>query len=191
MTVKSNVRTVLKLVSVVAGMGALAWASVPLYDLFCRVTGYGGTTQQATSAPGEILDQMVTVRFDASTGRDMPWDFKPAKRTMQVRIGETGLAFYEAHNPTDRPVTGTAAFNVTPLSAGAYFTKIDCFCFVEQTLQPGETMMMPVTFYVDPEMVRDVDTKHVTTITLSYTFYETEPEAAAGLGTTDSAARGG
>lgn len=190
MKVISHTRTVLKQVAVVAGMGALAWASVPLYDLFCRVTGYGGTTQEASAASDVILDRTVTVRFDASVATKMPWTFKPAKKTMEIRIGETGLAFYEAHNPTDRPVTGTASFNVTPLSAGLYFSKIECFCFTEQTLQPGETVMMPVTFFVDPEMVADDETAKIHTITLSYTFFETEPETAAELDK-DSAARGG
>ena len=190
MSPAANIRTLLKLVAVVAGMGAMAWAAVPLYDLFCRVTGYGGTTQQAATGSAVILDQTVTVRFDASTADGMPWTFKPARKTMQVRIGETGLAFYEAHNPTDRPVTGTASFNVTPLSAGLYFSKIDCFCFTEQTLKPGETVMMPVTFFVDPEMVNDAETAKIHTITLSYTFFETEPDKAAGVAK-DNAASGG
>jgi cytochrome c oxidase assembly protein subunit 11 len=114
----------------------------------------------------------------------MPWEFKPVQREMEVRIGETGLAFYEAHNPTDRPIAGTASYNVFPYEAGGYFTKIDCFCFTEQVLQPGETVQMPLTFYVDPEMVDDRDAKHVQTITLGYTFYETElPEQQAQLAT--------
>lgn len=169
------------LVGVGLGMAALAWASVPLYDWFCRVTGYGGTTQVAVEASDRVLDQTVTVRFDASLSRGMPWTFRPAQPTMDVRIGETALAFYEAHNPTDRPVAGTASFNVAPFSVGGYFAKIDCFCFTEQVLQPGETVMMPVTFYVDPEMVDDPETTGLTTITLSYTFYETELDNQAGL----------
>ncbi|MEM1162274.1 MAG: cytochrome c oxidase assembly protein [Pseudomonadota bacterium] len=176
---RSNTRTVLSLMAVGAGMAGLAWASVPLYDLFCRVTGYGGTTQQVTQAAPEVLDRTVTVRFDASVGADMPWSFRPTQTTMKIRIGETGLAFYEAHNPTDRPVSGTASFNVTPLSMGGYFAKIDCFCFVEQTLQPGETVQMPVTFFIDPEMVDDAQTARVHTITLGYTFFEIEPEPSA------------
>ena len=191
MTKLPHTRTVVKLVSVVLGMGALAWASVPLYDLFCRVTGYGGTTQEASAASDVVLDRKVTVRFDASTSAGMPWKFKAATNTMEVRIGETGLAYYEAHNPTDRPITGTASFNVTPLSMGIYFSKIDCFCFTEQTMQPGETVMMPVTFFVDPEMVEDGETAKIHTITLSYTFFETEPEEAAAIEAPDKAARGG
>lgn len=179
-------KTVLKCLAVVFGMGAMGWAAVPLYDYFCRVTGYGGTTQQAAQASDVVLDREITVRFDASIGKGMAWDFAPEKNTVKIRIGETGLAFYRAHNPTDRPITGTAAFNVTPLSMGSYFAKIDCFCFEEQTLQPGETMMMPVTFFIDPEMVDDIDTDHVTYVTLSYTFYETEP-TQAGLDQTETA----
>ncbi|MEM6589869.1 MAG: cytochrome c oxidase assembly protein [Pseudomonadota bacterium] len=165
-------RTVLKLVGVVVFMGGLAWASVPLYDWFCRVTGFGGTPSVSTVGSDEILDRTVMVRFDASTERDMPWEFKPMDRQMEIRIGETGLAFYEAYNPTDRPVAGTAAFNVFPYEAGGYFTKIACFCFEEQVLQPGERVQMPVTFYVDPAMVEDRDAKYTHSITLSYTFYE-------------------
>ena len=158
-----------------------AYASVPLYDLFCRVTGFGGTPQTAEAAGTEVLDQTITVRFDASTARDMPWRFEPVETTREVRIGETGLAFYEAHNPTDRPITGSATYNVAPFSAGGYFVKIDCFCFVEQTLEPGETVQMPVTFYVDPDITRDPETENVPEITLSYTFYERDADRQAAL----------
>ncbi|MEM7213181.1 MAG: cytochrome c oxidase assembly protein [Pseudomonadota bacterium] len=181
MSNRSHTKTLVPLIGVIVGMTAMAWAAVPLYDLFCRVTGYGGTTQIAAEGSEEILEQTVTVRFDASIAKDMPWKFKPAQTTMDIRIGETGLAFYEAHNPTDRPVAGTASFNVTPLSIGGYFAKIDCFCFTEQVLQPGETVTMPVTFYVDPEIVSDPETAGTHTITLSYTFFETELESQAGL----------
>ena len=192
MTKPDHRKTLIPVIGVVAGMAAMAWAAVPLYDLFCRVTGYGGTTQIAAEGSDEILEQTVTVRFDASTARDMPWVFKPVQTTMDIRIGETGLAFYEAHNPTDRPVAGTASFNVTPLSIGGYFAKIECFCFTEQILQPGETVTMPVTFYVDPEIVTDPETADTHTITLSYTFFETVPETQAGLVTDNpNAARGG
>ncbi|MBY8974215.1 cytochrome c oxidase assembly protein [Rhodobacteraceae bacterium NNCM2] len=171
-------KTAMMLAGVAVFMVGMAFAAVPLYDLFCRVTGFGGTTQSADSAPEQVLDRTVVVRFDASTDRDMPWAFKPAQLEQTIRIGEVGLAFYEAHNPTDRPITGTATFNVTPFSVGGYFTKIDCFCFTEQTLQPGERVMMPVSYYVDPEVVEDDEAALVHTITLSYTFYETEPEQA-------------
>ena len=175
-------RKAIPLVGVGLGMAALAWASVPLYDLFCRVTGYGGTTQVAVEGADRVLERTVTVRFDASLNRNMPWTFRAAQSTMDVRIGETALAFYEAHNPTDRPIAGTASYNVAPFSVGSYFSKIDCFCFTEQVLQPGETVMMPVTFYVDPEMVEDAETEGVNTITLSYTFFETDLDSQAGLG---------
>jgi cytochrome c oxidase assembly protein subunit 11 len=163
-------------------MGALAWASVPLYDWFCRVTGFGGTTGVAEVAPDDILDQTIKIRFDGSLSREMAWEFKPVVREMEVRIGETGLAFYEAYNPTDRPIAGSASYNVYPYQAGGFFTKIDCFCFEEQVLQPGERVEMPVTFYVDPEIVDDRDGQYIHTITLSYTFYEIEmPEDTAAL----------
>ncbi|WP_282025622.1 cytochrome c oxidase assembly protein [Limimaricola cinnabarinus] len=165
-------RTALQTVGVVLVMGALAWAAVPFYDWFCRVTGFGGVTSVADAGSDTVLDQTITVRFDASLERDMPWEFKPAQREMEIRIGETGLAFYEAHNPTDRPVAGQASYNVAPYSAGGYFEKIECFCFTEQVLQPGETVMMPVSFFVDPEIVEDREAKYVHEITLSYTFYE-------------------
>ena len=165
-------RTLAQTVSVVIVMGALAWASVPFYDWFCRVTGFGGATNVAESGSDVILDETIIVRFDASLDRDMPWTFKPAQREMELRIGETGLAFYEAHNPSDVPVAGSAAYNVTPYEAGAFFDKIACFCFEEQILQPGETVMMPVSFFVDPAIVDDREGQYVHTITLGYTFYE-------------------
>lgn len=184
---KSNRKTVLSLLGVVTFMGALAWASVPLYDWFCSVTGFGGTTSTADTGSDEILDQTITVRFDGTLERDMPWEFKPMVREMEIRIGETGLAFYEAYNPTDRPIAGTASYNVAPYAAGGFFTKIDCFCFTEQVLQPGERVQMPVTFFVDPEIVDDREAKYLQHITLSYTFYETEmPEDTASLSTATS-----
>ncbi|WP_170351425.1 MULTISPECIES: cytochrome c oxidase assembly protein [Ruegeria] len=175
-------KTVMQTVSVVVLMGGLAWAAVPFYDWFCRVTGFGGTVGVAETAPEDILDRKVTVRFDASKAKGMAWEFKPVEREMEVRIGETGLAFYEAHNPTDRPIAGQASYNVAPYSAGGYFQKIACFCFEEQVLQPGERVQMPVTFFVDPEIVEDLEAKYVHTITLSYTFYEIDlPEGYAAL----------
>lgn len=169
---KGPQRTVAQTVSVVLVMGALAWASVPFYDWFCRVTGFGGATNVAEAGSDVVLDQTITVRFDASLDRDMPWTFTPEVREMDIRIGETGLAFYEAHNPTDVPVAGQASYNVAPYQAGAFFDKIECFCFQEQVLQPGETVMMPVSFFVDPAIVDDREGQYVHTITLSYTFYE-------------------
>jgi cytochrome c oxidase assembly protein subunit 11 len=175
-------RTALQLIGVVVLMASLSFAAVPFYRWFCQVTGFAGTTSVATAAPGAILDRTMKVRFDASKEAGMPWTFTPMQREMVVRVGETGLAFYEAHNPTDRVVAGTATFNVTPDAAGGYFTKIACFCFTEQVLQPGETVQMPVTFFVDPAMMDDPEGRFVREITLSYTFYETAlPEEAAAL----------
>ncbi|WP_299934806.1 cytochrome c oxidase assembly protein [uncultured Pelagimonas sp.] len=172
MATDPKTKTVLQLVGVVATMGALAWASVPFYDWFCRVTGFGGTTNVAEGPAGEILEQTIKVRFDASLERDMPWEFKPMQREMTLRIGEEGMAFYEAYNPTDKPVAGQASYNVAPYSAGGYFSKIDCFCFTEQVLLPGERVQMPVVFFVDPDIINDSDAKHTGHITLSYTFYQ-------------------
>ncbi len=183
-------RTALTLVGVVVTMGALAWASVPFYNWFCRVTGFGGITGVAEAGSDVILDQTIKVRFDGSLSRDMPWEFKPEVREMELRIGETGLAFFEAYNPTDRPVAGQAAYNVTPYEAGGFFEKIECFCFTEQVLQPGERMDMPVTFFVDPAIVTDRDAKYTKVITLSYTFYEIDlPEKQAALAQDDETGR--
>ena len=173
-------RTVLQACGVIVTMGALAWAAVPAYNYFCKVTGFGGVTQQADRGSDLILDRTIKIRFDAATDRDMPWQFKPEQREIELRIGETGLAFYRATNPTDRVVAGQASYNVAPFEAGGFFTKIDCFCFTEQVLQPGESVDMPVTFYVDPSIVEDRDAKYVHTITLGYTFYEIDlPEGYA------------
>ena len=173
-------RTLVQLVTVVVTMGSLSFAAVPFYTWFCQVTGYGGTPQRAEAAPDTILDQTVRIRFDASVDQNMPWSFKPQQYSMRVKLGETALAFYEAHNPADRPVAGTASFNVQPDAAGGYFTKIECFCFTEQVLAPGETAIMPVTFFVDPELLKDPEGQFVKEITLSYTFHETPlPETAS------------
>ncbi|MXU66852.1 cytochrome c oxidase assembly protein [Oceanomicrobium pacificus] len=182
MSDRNTRRTVWTLLGVVAFMGAMSFAAVPFYDWFCRVTGYGGQTNTAAAESDEILDQEIRVRFDANVEKGMPWVFKPVQKEMTLRIGETGLAFYEASNPTDRPVAGTASFNVAPYSAGYFFTKIECFCFTEQVLEPGQSVMMPVTFYVDPEIVEDREAKRVHTITLSYTFHQTPlPETDISL----------
>lgn len=165
-------KTAAQALGVVVFMASLGWASVPLYDLFCRVTGYGGTTSVATGSDRSI-EQTMNVRFDASKARDFPWEFKPVERTMTIPMGEVGLAFYEAYNPTDEVVAGTASYNVTPYDAGLYFSKIDCFCFELQVLQPGERVLMPVTFFVDPDILDDRDAKFTHTITLSYTFHAT------------------
>ena len=171
--------TALALGGVILGMVGLTAASVPLYRLFCQVTGYGGTTQVAGDALPNALEQMIEVRFDASVGDDLPWHFQPVERKFDVRIGEEKLAFYQASNMGDRPIVGSATFNVTPHKAGPYFSKIECFCFTEQVLQPGETVDMPVSFFVDPAILDDADTKDLPTITLSYTFFMLEDETEA------------
>jgi cytochrome c oxidase assembly protein subunit 11 len=182
-------RTAAKLGLVAVTMLSLSFAAVPFYDWFCRVTGYGGATGVAEVAPQQILDRTVEVRLDASLERGMPWTFRPMQRSMTVRLGETGLAFYEAHNPTARPVAGIASYNVTPDTAGGFFTKIACFCFDMQVLGPGESVEMPVTFYVDPAMVEDAEGRFVHQITLSYTFHEAPlPDEQAALAPAGGAA---
>ena len=184
MAMSGPTKTVFQTVSVVVFMGGLAWASVPFYDWFCRVTGFGGVPEQVDTASSDILDQTIKVRFDGTLNNNMAWEFKPVVRQMEVRIGETALAFYEAYNPTIRPIAGQASYNVTPYTAGVFFDKIDCFCFQEQVLAPGERVQMPVSFFVDPEIVDDRDGQYVHTITLSYTFYEIDlPEGYAALET--------
>lgn len=172
-------RTVAALVGVVVTMGALAWAAVPFYNWFCSVTGYGGTTQVSQEAPDVVLDEIVRIRFDANVDSNLDWTFRPMQTKMEVKIGETGLAFYEAVNNSDQTITGTASYNVAPDISGYYFDKIECFCFTEQTLKPGERVEMPVSFFVDPELVTDRDASWVRDITLSYTFHRTEPKQAA------------
>jgi cytochrome c oxidase assembly protein subunit 11 len=166
-------KTAAGLVGMVAVMASLSFAAVPFYTWFCQVTGFGGTTQVADTGQDVILDRTMKINFDASKDAGMPWEFTPVVHQMTVRIGETNLAFYEAYNPTDRVVAGTASYNVFPYAAGGYFIKIACFCFEEQILQPGERVSMPVSFYVDPALVDDPEAKDLHTITLSYTFHET------------------
>ena len=167
-----NRRTAIFGGTVVVVMLGLTAASVPLYDLFCRVTGYGGTTQQATDTAGvDVLDHRVEVSFNADLSPDLPWTFRPLQRNVDVQVGENKLVFYEAVNTSDRPIVGRAVYNVTPHKVGAYFAKVHCFCFDEQVLQPGEAVEMPVSFYVDPEMLDDTNARDVSQITLSYTFF--------------------
>jgi len=170
--------TALALALVIVGMVGLTAAAVPLYRLFCQVTGYGGTTQRADAPAGEPLEQTITVRFNADVAQGLPWRFTPVERAIEVRIGESRLAYYRARNDGDRPIVGSATFNVTPHKAGSYFSKIDCFCFSEQTLQPGESADLPVSFFVDPEILDDPDTQDVRSITLSYTFFPREDDQA-------------
>lgn len=175
----------LSLAALVAGMVGMSFAAVPLYRMFCQATGYGGTTQRAETAPTDVLDRMVTVRFDANVNPNLPWSFAPEQRTMQVHIGENALVFFKATNNSDKPVSGTAGFNVSPQAAGRYFTKVQCFCFTQQTLAPGQSIEMPVSFFVDPKFVEDESTENIPEITLSYTFYRSDDPsdvAAAPVG---------
>jgi cytochrome c oxidase assembly protein subunit 11 len=155
----------------VAAMVGAAYAAVPLYTWFCRVTGFAGTTQVATSAPGRVLDRRITVRFDANVVGGLPWKFEPERASIDVRIGDVFTVMYRVTNESARETVGQAVYNVTPLTVGAYFQKINCFCFTEQRLKPGESRDMPVVFYVDPALTRDSDQEELDTITLSYSFY--------------------
>ena len=182
-------KTAALLVGVALTMASLSFAAVPFYKWFCQVTGFAGTTSVADAAPDVISEKTVLVRFDASLDSGMPWEFKAVQHEMTLKIGETGLAFFEAHNPTDRVVAGIASYNVFPYTAGAYFDKIACFCFDMQVLQPGETIQMPVSFFVDPDILKDPEAKYATEITLSYTFHETElPQDQAALAPVPAAA---
>jgi cytochrome c oxidase assembly protein subunit 11 len=177
---RSNLRTAVALLGVVVLMAGASFAAVPLYSLFCQVTGYGGTTSVASAPSAQTLDRTVTVSFDANTAPDMPWEFRPKGGSIELKLGETGLVFYEAYNPTDEPIAGQAGFNVVPFEVGRFFDKIACFCFEMQVLQPGERIDMPVSFYVDPAMLDDLEARGVSSITLSYTMFRTDlPKEAA------------
>ncbi len=170
-TRRANGKVVLLCAGVVAGMAGLSYAAVPLYQIFCQVTGFGGTTQRADAPAGTVISRTMKVQFDSNVSSSLNWEFVPAQRQVEVKIGEQAIAYYRARNTSDRPLTGTATFNVSPPRAGAYFSKVECFCFTEQTLQPDEEVDMPVAFFVDPDIDKDVDLANLKTITLSYTFY--------------------
>ncbi|WP_421785799.1 cytochrome c oxidase assembly protein [Hyphobacterium sp.] len=182
-----NSRLLITLSGVAIAMVGAAYAAVPLYNLFCQVTGYGGTTQVAETEADRVLDRTVEVRFDASMERGLPWTFEPMQTSMTVRVGETSLAFYRATNTSDRPVTGMATYNVTPFKSAPYFSKLECFCFIEQTLQPGESIEMPVLFFVDPLIDEERRMDDVRTITLSYTFFEQAGGSAGATGRREAA----
>ena len=184
-TRRSNRTVALVCLSFFGAMLGMAYAAVPLYDLFCRVTGYGGTTQRVTQYSDTVLDREIKVRFDANVAGGLPWDFKPVTRDVTMKIGETTQVSYEAKNVFSAPTSGRASFNVTPQLAGAYFMKVECFCFTDNELAPGETMDMPVVFYVDPAIVDVPELKDISTITLSYTFFPIDRD-----GSRDSAAAG-
>ncbi|WP_281004443.1 cytochrome c oxidase assembly protein [Notoacmeibacter marinus] len=181
-----NVRTAGMAFSLVAAMGALSYAAVPLYEIFCQVTGFGGTTQRVDTASDRVVDRAITVRFDANAP-GVPWDFRPAA-PVTVRLGESAIVNYTAKNLIDQPSSGQASFNVTPEMAGAYFNKIDCFCFTEQTLQPGEKVDMGITFYVDPDILEVPELADLQTITLSYTIFplDRDSDAVASAERTDN-----
>ncbi len=166
-----NRRTAAVLALVAVGMVGMSFAAVPLYRLFCQVTGYGGTTQVAEVLPDKIFDRVIKIRFNADKETDLPWHFQPAQREVSLRVGESGLAFYRARNLGDERIMGTAVYNVTPLKVGPYFAKIDCFCFTEQVLEPGAEADLAVTFFIDPAIMEDADMDDDKVITLSYTFY--------------------
>jgi cytochrome c oxidase assembly protein subunit 11 len=177
-----NAPLVVTLVAVVVGMVGLAFASVPLYRVFCAATGFGGTTQRATAAPTQISDKLITVRFNTETAPDLTWIFQPEVHEVRVHPGEQRQVFFRAVNRSHHTLTGTATYNVTPAKSGIYFDKLQCFCFTEQTLAPGESKDMGVTFFVDPDIVHDPETQDVTTITLSYSMFrkrDANPSTAA------------
>ena len=183
----SNTTMAVLCLGLVAGMVGLSYAAVPLYQIFCQVTGFGGTTQRADTLADRVLDRPMKIEFDANTNSALAWDFVPGQRQVTLKIGEKGLAFYRATNTSDRELTGTATFNVSPPSAGAYFSKVECFCFTEQTLKPGETVDMPVMFFIDPDIEHDKDLDALKTITLSYTFYPvTQPVKTTAVETGSS-----
>ena len=179
---RKNLRVAAIAGSVAVGMVGLAYASVPLYSMFCKATGFGGTTQRADGAPETATDKFITIRFDANTAGSLGWNFHPAQSVMKVKIGEQNMAHYSATNTTGKVLTGSAIFNVTPSEAGAYFNKIQCFCFTEQTLKPGESADLPVDFFVDPAILDDPDSKSISEITLSYTFFPVDrPDAVSAV----------
>lgn len=176
---RKNLSLAVACVAFVGAMVGAAYAAVPLYQLFCQVTGYGGTTTVATAAPIQPIDHEITVRFDANVSPKLPWTFKPIDRAIKSRLGEVVEAEYEIENTSDAPTAAQAVFNVTPFAAGAYFSKLDCFCFTEQKLAPGEKRRVTVTYYVDPELAEDDEANKVGTITLSYTFFPAAVAAEA------------
>lgn len=179
MAIERTTRTALLAVLGISFMTGLAWASVPLYRLFCAATGLNGTTNRGERAPGDNGHQ-VRIDFDANVSPKLKWRFAPENKSDTVEVGARDMAFFTATNLTDHPITGSATYNVTPAQAGKYFTKIQCFCFTQQTLKPGETVRMPVIFYVDPKLSTDPDTADVQTITLSYTFYPVDSAKVTG-----------
>jgi cytochrome c oxidase assembly protein subunit 11 len=181
-------RVVAPLVLIVGAMGGLAFAAAPLYSLFCAATGYGGTTKRAAEQSHVAVDRPITIRFDANTSSGLKWDFRPEQREVTLKIGENSLAFYRATNASDIPLTGSATFNVTPEIAGSYFNKVQCFCFTEQTLSPGQTADFPISFFIDPAILNDPDAKNIQEITLSYTFFRVNKDGGSAASSPGGAA---
>jgi cytochrome c oxidase assembly protein subunit 11 len=171
-----NAKTALTVLGVVLFMIGLSFAAVPLYDMFCKVTGFGGTPQTSASLPDKILDRVMKVNFVTSTAKEMPWQFNAEQRSVNVRIGQDMLINFKAYNPTDKDMVGTAIYNVTPNKAGKYFHKTECFCFGRQILKPKQRANFPVIFYIDPAIADDPDMQDLTTITLSYTFFKSDSQ---------------
>ncbi|MFN3523875.1 MAG: cytochrome c oxidase assembly protein [Phenylobacterium sp.] len=169
-TARRNKRLAIICATVFVGMIGAAYAAVPVYRAFCQVTGFDGTVRRAEAAPDKVLDRKLTIRFDVNT-RNLPWDFSAEQVSQDVKLGETAMAFFKVTNHGDKPVTGRAIYNVVPESAGAYFRKLQCFCFSDQTIQPGETIEFPMIYFVDPEFATDFETKGKSEVTLSYTFF--------------------
>ena len=185
---RAHARTALWLTLVVVGMTGLSFAAVPLYQMFCSATGYLGATKRAAAASQTMVDRQITVRFDANVTSGLNWNFQPEQREVTLNIGENKLAFFRATNKSSTPLTGTATFNVTPEIAGSYFNKVECFCFTEQTLAPGQTADFPVSFFIDPAMLNDPDAKNITEITLSYTFFRANKDGGQAARSSGGAA---
>ena len=171
---KQNKKVAIIVVSIIFSMVGLTYAAFPLYDLFCRVTGYGGTPKQVDESSENVGSRNFTVRFNSDIAKDLNWEFNPVQKQVNVKTGENKLIFFEAYNPTDKPITGVATYNITPERAAYHFSKVQCFCFEKQTLQPGERVQMPVSFYIDPEIEEDKDVGNLDTVTLSYTFFKSK-----------------
>jgi cytochrome c oxidase assembly protein subunit 11 len=176
-----NARLAWRLAGVVAGMLALAYAAAPLYEAFCKATGFGGTPLVAQEGDRPVIARTVQVRFDSNTDSNLPWRFEPMQREVKVNLGEEKLVYFRATNLSQRPIVGTATYNVTPERTAGWFNKLQCFCFTEQLLKPGQSVDMPVVFFVDPDMDKDRRYDDINTITLSYTFYEAKTERAKNL----------
>lgn len=179
---KRTRRTVAMVLVALGCMYALSAAAVPLYRAFCQATGYGGTTQTATRAPDRVLTREVTVRFDTNVAPGMPIDFAAVQTSQRLHIGETSVAFFRVHNDSNEPVVARATYNVTPETAGQYFAKLECFCFQDRVLQPGETAQLPVVFFVDPDIASDPETRWIDTLTLSYTYFRSRAPGAPAAG---------